>query len=255
MRQRRYEALQVQIYQSNGAVGEAAARDLAEILSKEIGLHGKTSVIFATGNSQLSFMKALSVRSDIEWNKVTVFNMDSYLDLPAQHPASFTRYIREKLTDVVQPSMYYDIQGYSDDIEAEIERYTQLLEAYRPVACVMGIGENGHLAFNDPPAVFYTPKLVDIVTLTKEARLQQVNEGHFATLAEVPTKAITLTIPALLNKKHVLVVVPEARKAPIIKQALEGPIRKDCPATILRTLCHAKLYLDEDSASLLDTSH
>ena len=132
-----------------------------------------------------------------------------------------------------------------------MKRYAAALKEHRPAVCVMGIGENGHLAFNDPPASFDTPEAIQIVAMAQTARQQQVGEGHFATLADVPTHAVTLTIPALIAPAHLLVVVPEARKAPAVKAALEGPITPDCPASILRTCAHAKLYLDQESAALL----
>jgi glucosamine-6-phosphate deaminase len=138
------------------------------------------------------------------------------------------------------------------NIEAELERYVKLLQEYQPVACVLGIGENGHLAFNDPPADFKAKDDLQIVNLAETARQQQVGEGHFASLADVPKQAITLTIPSLLRPRHVLAVVPENRKAPAVKAALEGPISPDCPASILRLQDHVTLYLDRESATLID---
>jgi glucosamine-6-phosphate deaminase len=234
-------------------LGQAAAEDLAEILRRDVAERGATSVILATGNSQLAFMRALSTLPGIPWGKVTVFNMDSYVGMPAGHPASFTRYIRERLTDIVHPLVYYDVQGYAQDIDAEVERYTRLLERHRPVACVLGIGENGHLAFNDPPAALYTHQQVHVVELTRECRMQQVGEGHFASIDDVPPHAITLTIPALLNRPHVLAVVPEARKSQAVRMAIQGPISPDWPASVLTALAHARLYLDVDSAALLES--
>jgi glucosamine-6-phosphate deaminase len=134
-----------------------------------------------------------------------------------------------------------------------MERYAVLLEAEQPVACIMGIGENGHLAFNDPPADFSTRRMIHVVTLVESCRQQQVGEGHFARLEEVPRQAISLTVPALLMPRHILVIAPEARKAAAVRAALEGPITPECPASILRTAPHAQLYLDQDSAALLGT--
>jgi glucosamine-6-phosphate deaminase len=177
--------------------------------------------------------------------------MDEYLGMSATHPASFRRYLREKLVDVVHPLAFYGVEGDAPDVEAEMARYTALLEQYAPVACVLGIGENGHLAFNDPPADFATPRVIQVVNMAESARRQQVGEGHFATLDDVPLQALTLTIPALLKPPHVLAVVPEARKAAAVRDALEGPVTPHCPASILRTCSHAKLYLDPDSAAIL----
>ena len=167
------------------------------------------------------------------------------------HPASFSRWIRTEIADVFHPRAFYGIRGDTPDSEAEIARYTALLREHRPDVCVMGIGENGHLAFNDPPADFTTDALVHIVTLAEAARLQQVGEGHFPTLDDVPTHAFSLTIRALLQPAHALVLVPEARKARAAQAALEGPVIDLLPASILRTQSHVRLYLDADSASLL----
>jgi glucosamine-6-phosphate deaminase len=251
LRSTTYDKMPVSVYASNAALGEAAAVDLAAIMRQAVSEHGETSIIVATGNSQLSFMKALRSLPDIPWDRITVFHMDEYLGIPDHHPAGFRLYIREKLTDIVRPRAFYGIQGDAPDIEKEMARYAELLETHRPVACVLGIGENGHLAFNDPPADFHIDKAIHVVRLAETARQQQVGEGHFATVDDVPEQAITLTIPALLRPAHVLAVVPERRKAPAVRAALLGPVSEECPASILRTLDHTKLYLDPDSASLL----
>jgi glucosamine-6-phosphate deaminase len=177
--------------------------------------------------------------------------MDEYLDMSDEHPASFRRYLREELVDHVHPLAFYGMKGDAADVDAELSRYAALLAEHQPVACVLGIGENGHLAFNDPPADLYTDQDIHIVELDQQCRQQQVNEGHFSTLERVPKQAISLTVPALLKPSHVLAVVPEARKAAPVKAALEGPVTPDCPASILRTQAHAKLYLDRESSSLL----
>lgn len=244
----------VTIYESNDLLGAAAANDLAEILKKAIAERAKAAVILATGNSQLSFMRALRSKAGIAWDKITLFHMDEYLGMSDLHPASFRHYIRENLADIVHPHMFYGIQGDAPDIEAEMARYAALLDEHQPVACVLGFGENGHLAFNDPPADLSTKKTIQVVTLAQTARLQQVGEGHFATLDDVPQQAVSLTVPALIRPDHVLAVVPETRKAQAVKDALEGPISPDCPASILRTLSHVKLYLDRDSASFISPS-
>jgi len=248
---RRYGQMHVGIYDSNAAVGKAAAGDLARILERAIAEQGEAAIIVATGNSQLSLMEALRGETGIAWDRVTIFHMDEYLGMPEEHPASFRRYIREKLAGPVGARHFFGIQGDADDIEAEVERYCRLLEEHRPVACVLGIGENGHLAFNDPPADFATSVTMQVVTLAESARRQQVGEGHFASRADVPVQAVTLTIPALLAPPHVLGVVPEARKAQAVKQALEGPVTPACPASLLRTRPNVRLYLDRESASLL----
>ncbi len=247
----KYDRMPVRIYDSNKVLGAAAADDLAGFLRATIAERGEAAIIVATGNSQLLFMQALRTRSDIAWDRVSVFHMDEYLGMSGQHPASFRRYIHEQLTDHVRARAFYGIEGDAKDVDSELSRYASLLEQHEPIACVLGIGENGHLAFNDPPADFNTDKVIHVVTLDERCRQQQVGEGHFRTLDDVPTQAITLTVPALLKPAHVLAVVPEGRKAPPVKAALEGPVTPRCPASILRTQSHVKLYLDRDSSSLL----
>ncbi len=250
---RTYGRLRVGIFEHSEQLGIRAAADLAGIVAEAISQRGLASLILATGNSQLPFMAALRPRTDIDWSRVIVFHMDEYLGMPETHPASFRRYIREQLTDIVHPREFFGIAGDSADIPAELERYTELLKQYPADACVMGIGENGHLAFNDPPADFGTTQTIRVVELADACRRQQVGEGHFATIADVPRQALSLTVPALLSPRHVLVVVPEQRKAPAVKAALEGPVTPDCPASILQRQPHAKLYLDRESSSLLAT--
>jgi glucosamine-6-phosphate deaminase len=246
------EEMVVAVFESNRALGKAAAADFAAIVKQAVSEHGKVGVIFATGNSQLSFLDALREHTDVPWNAITALHMDEYLGMSANHPASFRRFLREKVVEVFHPKAMYDIRGDTPDVEAELARYGALLEEHKPIVCVMGIGENGHLAFNDPPADFQTKQLIHVVTLAETCRRQQVGEGHFPSMADVPAQAISLTIPALLRPKHVLALVPEARKAQAVKMTLEGTVTPMCPASILRTQSHAKLYLDKDSASLVN---
>jgi glucosamine-6-phosphate deaminase len=224
---------------------------VALIFSRAIAAKGHVSVILASASSQLTFLHALRMKRDIEWNKIAVFHMDEYLGMSDQHPASFARFIRQELVTQVQPCAFYPIRGDSPDPDSELKRYGDLLRAYPAYVCVLGIGENGHLAFNDPPADFETKEVIHIVSLDRRCRMQQVNEGHFARLEDVPKQAFSLTVPALLAAKHVLAIVPEARKAMPVKAALEGPVTPDCPASILRTQPHVTMYLDKESASLL----
>lgn len=250
------EQMQVTVYDSRVELGRAAASELSRVLRAAIAADGKAAIILATGNSQLDFLAALREEPDIAWDKVTVFQMDEYVGISAQHPASFRRFHRVHLVDTVHPRVFYGMEGDAPDVHAEMERYTQLLEQHKPIACVMGIGENGHLAFNDPPADWDTPALVHLVTLADASLRQQVGEGHFARVEDVPRHALSLTVPGLLKPPHVLVVVPELRKARAVKAALEGPLTPNCPASILRTRSNVKLYLDRDSASLLElTAH
>src|SRR4029079_2461623 len=146
------------VFESNAALGQAAAADFAAIIRSEVTTRGEVAVIFATGNSQLTFLDALRGISDLPWERVTAFHMDEYIGLPEDHSASFRRFIREKITDIFHPRAAYGINGDAADIEGELARYDALLKAHQPTVCVMGVGENGHLAFNDPPADFQTPK-------------------------------------------------------------------------------------------------
>jgi len=254
MRTLHVDRMPVLVLNSSEALGRRAADDLAEILQAAIADRGLASAILATGNSQLRFMEALRVQPGIQWDKVVVFHMDEYLGMSDQHPASFPRYIREKLTDIVRPRSFFPIRGDAPDPQAELRRYAALLQQYPADACVLGIGENGHLAFNDPPADFATDQVIHIVTLDERCRMQQVGEGHFHTLGDVPRQAYSLTVPALLAARRVLAVVPEARKAPAVQAALQGPVTPNCPASILRTRPHVTLYLDQESSALLELS-
>jgi glucosamine-6-phosphate deaminase len=244
------ENMPVTVFESNAELGSAAAADFAGIVKRAVAERGETAVIFATGNSQLSFIHALRDHVDIPWSKISAFHMDEYLGMSDQHPASFRRFLREKIADVFRPKALYGILGDAPNIQAELARYTALLEQHKPVLCVLGIGENGHLAFNDPPADFNTTKTIHVVNLDEQCRRQQVGEGHFASLDQVPRQALSLTVPALLKPAHVMALVPEARKARAVQAALEGPVTEHCPASILRTHAHVRLYLDRDSAAL-----
>ena len=246
-----YDRMQVRIFQTSQLMGQAAARDFAEILSEILRKQEKAAIIFACANSQLTFLNSLRDIKGIAWDRIIVFHMDEYLGMSDQHPASFARFIREKLVEAVRPGGFYPLNGNAPDAKAELKRYTDLMRKYPPDVCVLGIGENGHLAFNDPPADFSTKHLIHVVDLDLACRTQQVNEGHFPTLNDVPKQALSLTVPALLQARHVLAIVPEKRKAEAIQMALTGPVSPKCPASILRTQPQATLYLDRDSAALL----
>lgn len=249
---RHYADLQVAIFPTVSDMARHAANDVAQVIRESIALRGKASLVVATGNSQLEFMRQLRQISGIEWSKVFVFHLDEYLGMSEEHPASFRRYIRTNLTDIVLPAQFFGLRGDAPDVESELARYSKLLEQNAPDVCVMGIGENGHLAFNDPPADFEATEVIRVMELDEACRRQQVGEGHFSSLEEVPRQALSLTVPALLSARHVFVVVPEVRKAQAVKAALEGPITPDCPASILRQQSHTRLYLERESASLLD---
>lgn len=252
VRTAKYGALPVQIYSSNNALGAAAARDAAQALKQVVAQRGAANLMVATGNSQLSFLQALGNDPSIPWPSITIFHMDEYKGIAADHSASFRRYIRENLARRVNAKAVHYIAGDAPDIEAEAQRYAHLLLANPIDVCACGIGENGHLAFNDPPvADFDDPLLVKVVELESACRQQQVNEGHFPTLDTVPSHALTVTVPGLLRARRILCIVPEARKAEPVRAALLGPISTSCPASILRRTPQAVLYLDTEAAQLL----
>ena len=249
--QTKVDSLPVTVYKTNEAMGEAAALEAAEIIKAAIKEKGAANIIIATGNSQLTFLETLRDLSGIDWSKVTIFHMDEYIDLPAGHPASFPTFLQRHLLDhIPAPAAFYPVIARVGQIEVDCAEYAELLRSYPADLCAMGIGENGHIAFNDPPfAEFDDPVWVKVVRLDQVSREQQVGEGHFGGLDEVPTHAITLTIPALLAAERVLCIVPEARKAEAVYQTLNGPITESCPASILRQTPHVHLYLDADAAA------
>jgi glucosamine-6-phosphate deaminase len=248
-----FDSLRVEIYDDLAALAAAAADAAAHALNTAIDERGEANLMLATGNSQLAFLGALVRIPGIAWDHVRAFHMDEYVDLPPNHPASFQRYMRERVAAQIPVKEFHYLNGDAIDAQAEANRYEDLLRAHPLDLCCCGIGENGHLAFNDPPvADFDDPRKVKIVALEETSRRQQVGEGHFPSIADVPAHAITVTIPALLAARSVLVIVPEARKAQPVHDALYGPVTTACPASILRRQANAVLYLDRDSASRVE---
>jgi len=248
--------LTVSVHANIQEMAAAAAKVAAAQLASALEHRGEAAAILATGNSQLEFLKILVAGQGREWNldwsKITLFHMDEYLGLPDTHSASFRRYMKERVEGTLKPKVFHYVGGDALEPIRECERYAALLEAQPIDLCCLGIGENGHLAFNDPPvANFEDDRLVKIVRLDEACARQQVGEGHFPNLASVPQYAITLTIPALCKVGRMLAIVPEKRKASAILNSLTGPIGVACPGSYLRTQSHCTLYLDPDSASLL----
>jgi glucosamine-6-phosphate deaminase len=248
----RYDQLEVTVSESNDDLGEAVAEAFARAAASALEEAPEIAVILATGNSQLSFAKAVRRRDDIEWSRITILHMDEYLGMSEDHPASFRRWMKETLIEHVSPKAFEGVRGDHEPVEEELDRYSALIRDLPPAITVMGIGENGHLAFNDPPADFEAQETMKVVDMDEVSRRQQVGEGHFPSLDETPRQALSLTIPALLRSPAVLVGVPEERKATAVKNALEGPVSPACPASILRTQAHAHVFLDQESSSLLD---
>jgi glucosamine-6-phosphate deaminase len=253
VRKFRAGTMNVEIHPSSESMGAAAAKSAAEAL-KEIGQHHETiAAIFATGASQLATLDALTKIENLPWDQVRGFHMDEYIGLPVDHPASFRGYLREKLTEKVSMKEFFEVDGTAPDPEQVCRYYAQKLRSSDPQLCLLGIGENGHLAFNDPGlADFSDPLDVKVVHLDSMCRQQQAAEGWFNTPQDVPEYAITLTIPTLLRVPKLIVSVPGSRKAKIMRRTLEEAISTGCPATILRTHPDVTVYLDKDSAAQLD---
>ncbi|MGH9028891.1 MAG: glucosamine-6-phosphate deaminase [Acidimicrobiales bacterium] len=245
-------ALHVLVHDDVEALASSAAAQASELITGAVTARGVANVMFATGNSQLAFVETLVGRTpDVPWADVEIFHMDEYVGVGADHPAGFQRWIRERISEKVRPRAAHYIDGAVDP-ERQCAAYSELLRDHRIDLCCLGIGENGHLAFNDPPvADFDDPEDVKVVELDGACRQQQVNEGHFPDMGSVPARAITVTVPALLRARAVLAMVPEDRKAAPVRAALEGPLTTDCPASVLRTRENAVLHLDRGSASLL----
>lgn len=246
-----FDHLPVKIYAGNDDVGMAAAQLARATIIAAIQKKGQANIILATGNSQLSFLKALRESPDIPWQHVQVFHMDEYLGISPNHTASFVHFLKINFLNVLpELPTFYDISGQPENVDEECQRYSALLQQYPADLVAMGIGENGHLAFNDPPyADFHDSVLVKVVKLAEASRRQQVGEGHFPSLNDVPEQAITLTIPALVRAKCIVCIAPEARKANAVERCLTESVDESCPASILRTLDYATLYLDSESGA------
>ena len=242
----------VLVARDTATMARAAADAAAATLRGAVARSGVAHAMFATGNSQLDFVATLvGDTPDVPWVDVVVFHMDEYVGIGEDHPASFRRWIRERIVTPARPRAAHYLDGLAPP-EEEAVRYADLLTAHPLDLCCLGIGENGHLAFNDPPvADFEDPLDVKVVVLDRACRLQQVGEGHFATESDVPERAVTVTIPALLRAGRVLAIVPESRKAEPVRAALEGPVSTDCPASILQRTAQATVFLDPASSALL----
>jgi len=241
-------ALDVRVYSSRLAMGVAAAHAVAATMRDLLATRGRVRMIFAAAPSQNEFLAALSDAHALDWSRVTAFHMDEYRGLPPEAPQRFGTFLRAHLFDRVHPGTVHFIDS-ANETAAECARYGALLrKAPIDVVC-LGIGENGHIAFNDPPvADFDDPEAIKPVELDMPCKRQQVNDGCFATIGDVPSHALTLTIPMLLSGAHLSCVVPGSAKRRAVHDALRGPITTACPASILRRHPACVLYLDRDSA-------
>ena len=233
------------------AMSAAAARHAERVVAGAIEARGHARVIAATGNSQLTFLHRLAASTAVDWTRVELFHLDEYVGLSADHPASFRRVLREHFVDRTGIRTFHTLDGEGD---LEVVRRTvgdAIRRAPIDVAFV-GIGENTHLAFNDPPADFETTDPYLVVALDEACRRQQVGEGWFATIDDVPARALSMSVRQILAAREILAMVPDLRKAAAVAAVLTGPITPDVPASILRTHERTTLYLDEASASRVD---
>lgn len=247
------DALSVLVYNDEAEMVQNVALQVQEYLQNCIKRQGKAAVILATGNSQIQFLHALITLGGVDWSKITFFHLDEYLGINAEHPASFRRYLRDRVEKRTNPAAFHYIEGDTMQPLEECDRYTKLLQAQPIDLCCLGLGENGHLAFNDPAvACFDDPHPVKLVKLDNVTRQQQVNQGHFPTLESVPQYAFTLTLPTICAAKKIVCLAPEQRKASVVKELLVKPLSTALPASILRKQPQASLFLDLDSASELE---
>jgi glucosamine-6-phosphate deaminase len=246
------DRLKVGIFEDRSRLGQAAATAVADRMRTSLKTKARLFMVFASAPSQNEFLDELAKSPGIDWKRVTAFHLDEYVGLSDTAPQNFGNFLRMRLFDRVSPGTVHYLDGMAEDLDAECVRYSTLLE-YNPfdIACI-GIGENGHIAFNDPPfARFDDPQLVKIVDLDPVSRQQQVHDGCFQELDAVPKKAFTLTIPAIFSARFIYCMVPGSSKADAVKNTLEGPVSTACPATILRKHDNAVLFLDSDSAGKL----
>ena len=247
--------MDVQVFDAKDKLGQAAAEHAAEIIRRAIAARGEACLIAATGASQFEFLDALVRQPNIDWRKTIFFHLDEYVGLSESHPASFRKYLKERIADRVHPGRFYFVEGERPDPQAECRRLGEIISQYIVDAAFVGIGENGHLAFNDPPADFETEEPYLVVELDEACRRQQVGEGWFSSLEEVPRKAISMSVKQILKSRHILCVVPDKRKAQAVKDCLESEISPWHPASILRRHPATTLFLDSDSALLLKGDH
>jgi glucosamine-6-phosphate deaminase len=248
IRRMQCEQLEVAVYETRAEMGAASASRFAQRVNRMIEENGSAAVIFASAPSQNEFTAALR-EAAIDWARVTAFHMDEYAGIGADHPASFRRYIREHLLDHVPVAAFHELRGDAPDPEAECARYTALLRELRPSVVAMGIGENGHLAFMDPPVCdFKDPRDVKVVELDDVCRMQQVHDGCFPAFDDVPKRALSLTVPVFLRAPHAVITVPGPTKRAAVRAALQGPVTTACPASILRQHPDAGLFLNKESA-------
>ncbi len=241
----------IKVFNDKIHLGEASALQAADAIKRAISERGQARIIAATGASQFEFLNALTKTPGIDWSKVEMFHLDEYVGLPIAHPASFRKYLRERLIGPAGMTNYHLLDGEADPDEVCKRVGAEISAAPIDIAFV-GIGENGHLAFNDPPADFETDEPYIVVNLDEACRRQQVGEGWFAGLDDVPKQAISMTVRQILRAGEIVCIAPDARKAQAVRNCFENEISPQFPASILRAHNNSTVYLDRESSSLLN---
>jgi len=255
MENRTYGQLGVAIAEDENELGRAAAAQFASAVNAELAEKPETAVILALGASQIPFFAALKERTDIDWSRVTVFHVDTYVGVSSDAPHSGASRLRRQLLDDVSPRAFYPMEGDRVPVEEEIARYSSLLERFEPQVCLLGIGDTGHLAFNDPPADFTTPDLVQVVPLAEETRRQISQAGLFESAEAAPRYGFTMTMPALMRPRTVMCLVSSPHKAALVRQVVEGPVSIMMPASFMQNFPNVRLYHTRGAASELSSQH
>jgi len=240
--------MRVSVYQDKAQMAQSAAAKAAETISAAIDARGRAVMVFATGMSQVELLELLVTTSDIEWEKVVMFHLDEYIAVDASHPASFRKFLDERVISRVKPGVVHLIRGEAVDSEAECERLNAVIGGFEVDLTLLGIGENGHLAFNDPPADFEAEAAYAVVELDEACRRQQAGEGWFDSIADVPTVAISMSIKQIMRSHVIVCTAPDARKARAVRDCLTGDVSPLSPASILQEHEQVHIYLDEESA-------
>ena len=246
------DRLRVRVFDNRADMGQCAGQEAADCVRELLKTQEIVNVMFAAAPSQNEVLETFKAAPDIDWSRVHAFHMDEYVGLHSAHPAGFRNFLKRALFDELPFGSVNLLNGNAENPQEEARRYEQLLKDHPLDVCLLGIGENGHVAFNDPPvADFDDPCLVKIVELEDRCRLQQVHDQCFDAIEQVPTHALTVTIPGLTNARYMYCSVPAATKAVAVGRMIQGEVSTECPATILRTHGHAALYADRDSGALI----
>lgn len=242
------------IFPNKQTLGQASGQKAGELIKSAISTKGQANIILATGASQFDTLATLTSYPDIDWSKVVMFHLDEYVGMDETHPASFQKYLKERfVAQVPTLKTAYFLEGDASDPQAECNRMSNIIRQHPIDVALVGIGENGHLAFNDPPADFDTKDPYILVELDEACRLQQLGEGWFPSLGAVPKQAISMSVYHIMQSEKIICSVPDLRKAQAVKMALEGEVTNMCASSMLQRHPDCEMYLDVDSASLLNT--